>query len=116
MVLIIFARPILTAFSKDMDLLFMAIPALRLFIATLVLVGPSIVWINMFIGLGKGLTAMLLMITRDVILLIPMLLILPPYLGVNGVWLAQPLSTVLAFFMILTISFRQIRGYLKKIT
>jgi len=40
----------------------------------------------------------------------------PPYLGVNGVWLAQPLSTVLAFFMILTISFRQIRGYLKKIT
>jgi putative MATE family efflux protein len=116
MMLIIFARPILTAFSKDMDLLFMAIPALRLFIATLVLVGPSIVWINMFIGLGKGLTAMLLMITRDVILLIPMLLILPPYLGVNGVWLAQPLSTVLAFFMILTISFRQIRGYLKKIT
>jgi Na+-driven multidrug efflux pump len=70
----------------------------------------------MFIGLGKGLTAMLLMITRDVILLIPLLLILPPYLGVNGVWLAQPLSTVLAFFMILTISFRQIRSYLKKIT
>jgi Na+-driven multidrug efflux pump len=54
------------------------------------------------------------MITRDVILLIPMLFILPPYLGVNGVWLAQPLSTVLAFFMILTISFRQIRSYLKQ--
>lgn len=116
LLLIAFARPILAAFSSDLELLEMAVPALRLFISALVLIAPSIVWINMFIGLGKGTTAMLLMFARDVVLLIPMLFILPFYYGLTGVWMAQPLSTILAFVMILTVSLRQIRSHLKKIT
>ena len=116
LLLTVFARPILAAFSSDLELLEMAVPALRLFIAALVLIAPSIVWINMFIGLGKGTTAMLLMFARDVVLLIPMLFILPIYYGLTGVWLAQPLSTVLAFLMILTVSLKQLRSHLAKIT
>ncbi len=116
LLLIAFARPILAAFSSDLELLEMAVPALRLFISALVLIAPSIIWINMFIGLGKGTTAMLLMFARDVVLLIPMLFILPFYYGLTGVWMAQPLSTILAFVMILTVSLRQIRSHLKKIT
>lgn len=116
LLLIVFARPILAAFSSDLGLLEMAVPALRLFIAALVLIAPSIVWINMFIGLGKGMTAMFLMFARDVALLIPMLFILPLYYGLTGVWMAQPLSTILAFLMILTISLRQLRSHLEKIT
>lgn len=116
LLLLAFARPILAAFSSDLELLEMAVPALRLFIAALVLIAPSIVWINMFIGLGKGTTAMLLMFARDVVLLIPMLFILPLHYGLTGVWLAQPLSTVLAFLMILTVSLKQLRNHLAKIT
>jgi putative MATE family efflux protein len=115
LLLVIFARPILAAFSNDLELLNMSVPALRLFIATLVLVGPSIVWINMFIGIGKGTTAMLLMFIRDVALLIPMLFILPLYFGLTGIWIAQPLSTMLAFLMILSVSMKQIRSHLGKI-
>jgi len=37
------------------------------------LVGPNLVWINMFIGLGKGLTSMLLLMMRDTVLLMTML-------------------------------------------
>ena len=116
LLLLAFARPILAAFSSDLELLEMAVPALRLFISALVLIAPSIIWINMFIGLGKGTTAMLLMFARDVVLLIPMLFILPLHYGLTGVWLAQPLSTVLAFLMILTVSLKQLRNHLAKIT
>ena len=59
---------------------------------------------------------MLLMFARDVVLLIPMLFILPLHYGLTGVWLAQPLSTVLAFLMILTVSLKQLRNHLAKIT
>jgi putative MATE family efflux protein len=114
LLLILFARPILMLFTADTELVAATIPALRLFILALVMVGPIIVWINMFIGLGRGTTAMLLMLFRDGLLLIPLLFILPHGLGINGVWMAQPISTLLAFFLILVLSARQIVSFAKK--
>ncbi|MGO9137450.1 MAG: MATE family efflux transporter [Syntrophales bacterium] len=96
-----FASPILLLFTSNQELLTIAVPALRIFATTLLLVGPNLVWINMFIGLGKGLTSMVLLMTRDTILLIPMLFFLPTLFGVTGVWVAQPVSNLLAFFIIL---------------
>jgi Na+-driven multidrug efflux pump len=114
LLLILFTRPILMLFTADAELVAVTIPAMRLFILALVLVGPIIVWINMFIGLGRGTTAMLLMFFRDGFLLIPLLFILPHGLGIHGVWMAQPISTVLAFFLILFLSARQIGSFAKK--
>jgi putative MATE family efflux protein len=114
LMLILLAEPILTLFTGDVQLVADATPALRLFMLALVLVGPIIVWINMFIGLGRGTTAMLLMLFRDGILLIPLLFILPLGLGITGVWMAQPISTVLAFFLIMFLAARQIGRFAKK--
>ena len=114
LLLILFARPILMIFTGDTELVAATAPALRLFILALVLLGPMIVWINMFIGLGRGTTAMLFMLFRDGFLLIPLLFILPHGLGIDGVWMAQPISTVLAFFLILFLSARQIESFSKK--
>jgi putative MATE family efflux protein len=97
----IFARSILALFTDDAQLIEMAVPALRIFVSMLLLIGPNLVWINMFIGLGKGLTSMVLLMTRDAVFLIPLLFLLPSWFGLNGVWMAQPLSNLLAFFMIL---------------
>lgn len=33
---------------------------------------------------------MILSLLRQLILLVPLLLVLPPFLGLDGVWLAQP--------------------------
>jgi putative MATE family efflux protein len=107
--LILFAEPILILFTGDAQLVAAATPALRLFMMAMVLVGPIIVWINMFIGLGRGMQAMLLMLFRDGLLLIPLLFVLPPVLGINGVWMAQPISTVLAFCLIFFLSSKHIR-------
>jgi len=91
----IFARPILTLFANDPELLAIAVPALRIYVLMLVLLGPAIIWINMFNGLGKGLTSMCLLLTRHLVFLVPLLFILPPWFGLNGVWLAHPISTAL---------------------
>lgn len=113
LVLIIFAEPILAAFTADAKLVAATVPALRIFTIAMVLVGPIIVWINMFIGLGKGFVAMMLMLFRDGFLLIPLLFVLPYGLGINGVWMAQPISTALAFFLILFLSAGQIGRFPK---
>ncbi|HVO66811.1 MAG TPA: MATE family efflux transporter [Syntrophales bacterium] len=96
----VFAHQLLMLFTNDADLLTISVPALRIFVSMLLLIGPNLVWINMFIGLGKGLTSMCLLLTRDLFLLIPMLFILPAWFGLNGVWMAQPLSNLFAFFII----------------
>ncbi|MEN6320605.1 MAG: MATE family efflux transporter [Syntrophaceae bacterium] len=111
----IFAHSILVLFTNDSELLEIAVPALRIFVSMLLLIGPNIMWINMFIGLGKGLTSMVLLMMRDALFLIPMLFLLPSWFGLNGVWMAQPLSNALAFFIILFWTKREFRMIVKKI-
>ena len=114
-VLEVFAYPILLLFTNDRELLDIAVPAVRIFATMLLLVGPNLVWINMFIGLGKGLTSMLLLMTRDTLLLIPMLFFLPAYFGLAGVWAARPISNLLVFFIILFWKRREFRMIEEKI-
>ncbi len=95
------ADTILAVFTDDPELIATAVPALRIFISTLVLAAPSIVWINLFIGLGKGMTSMILLFIRDALLLIPLMYLFSTWLGMDGVWLAQPVSTAAAFFIIM---------------
>lgn len=114
LLLILFADPIVRLFTEDIALANAAVPALRYFIVALALVGPLTVWVNMFIGLGKGGTAMLLMLFRDGVLLIPLLTILPRLIGLKGAWLAQPISTVAAFILIMVLARRELALLVKK--
>lgn len=105
----IFAPQIMAAFTKDETLISIGVPALRIFVSTLPLIAPSLVWINMFLGLGKGTTSMLLMFVRDVFFLIPLLLLLPNFFGLNGIWMANPISSGIAFFVILVWAGKELR-------
>lgn len=106
----IFVHPILTAFTKDPGLLAIAAPALKIYISTQILVGPVIVWIHMFNGLGKGITSMILMLTRQLLFLIPLIFILPHFFDLNGVWMAQPIANVLVFFIVRSRAKRELRN------
>lgn len=97
----IFTRPLLTIFTDDPELLAIAVPAFRIYVLTQFLVGPNIVWINLFNGIGKGTTSMTILLTRQFIFLIPLVYLLPLYFGLNGVWMSQPIANVLVFLIIL---------------
>ncbi len=109
----IFTRPILMIFSQDTELLAIAVPAFRIFVLTQVLVGPTIIWINMFNGLGKGTTSMVLLMIRQILFLIPLIYLLPAFFGLNGVWIAQPVSNIVVFFIILYWTRREYRLLIK---
>jgi Na+-driven multidrug efflux pump len=110
-ILEIFARQIVGIFSNDPALAAIATPALRIFASALVLIAPIIIFINMFLGLGKGTLAMFLLFFRDSIALIPLLIILPFWFGFWGVWLAMPLANLLAFFMVLFWAKKELRRF-----
>jgi len=66
--------------------------AIRLSMMMLPIVGFQIVSASYFQAVGKPKHAMLLSLSRQVLLLIPAVLILPRFFGLDGVWLALPVS------------------------
>ncbi len=110
-----FAPSIASFFSGDHELQALTTTALRINFLLLITAAPSLMWINMFIGLGRGTIAMVLLVGRDTLVLIPLLLLLPSVFGINGVWMAQPLASALAFLFILYWTKRQYRIFESRI-
>lgn len=84
------------AFTSDADLVAVTVHALRLSMLAFGVVGFQIVATNFFMAIGKAPQSIFLGLARQVIFLIPLLVIMPRELGLDGVWLSFPASDVLA--------------------
>lgn len=97
--------PILRLFSSEPGLLALGEPMMRTMTLGFFCVGFQTVGAATFQALGKARPALLLSLARQVLLLIPLLVLLPPFFGLLGVWISFPLadlfSTLLtgAFFL-----------------
>ena len=100
-ILEIFAGQTVGIFSNYPALVAIATPSLRIFASALVLIAPIVIFINMFLGLGKGTLAMFLLFFRESISLIPLLIILSLWFGLLGAWLALPLANLIAFIAVI---------------
>jgi putative MATE family efflux protein len=107
----IFAETIINLFTTDPALRSIAVIALRIFVVIPIFMAPTLMFINMFMGLGKGTLAMFLLFIRDSILLIPLLLVLSSFFGLWGAWLALPIVNFIAFFIILVFVKKEFRRF-----
>lgn len=98
-VLEIFAPELVAIFSDDPELMAVAVPAMRIFLSALIVVGPSVLFITTFQGLSKGKDALILSLARQLIFLVLLLLLLPRIWGITGVWLSWPVSDMIAFLI-----------------
>lgn len=73
------------------------------------MVGLQIVGTNFFQSLGMAGKAVFLSLTRQIIFMIPLLLILPPHFGLNGVWSCFPICDCVATVITLVMLAIQIR-------
>lgn len=78
------------------ELLLYAVPGLRIYLSMIPLLGFQIVSTAYFQATGKPKHAMLLSLSRQVLVLIPALIILPPIFELTGVWLAAPLADLIS--------------------
>ena len=87
---------IIRAFTTDAQLIDVAIHGMRIAMGVFPIVGVQIVTTNLFQSLGMASKSIFLSLTRQVIFLIPLLLIFPHIYGLNGVWGAMPVSDAIA--------------------
>lgn len=93
--LMLFTRIFVAIFSSDATLIALSISAMRIIILFLPLVGFQTVAGGMYQSMGKAKQAFALSILRQAFL-IPLVLILPLFSGLSGLWNAFPLSDVFA--------------------
>lgn len=90
------AYVIVGIFTTELPLLESTPFALRMaFLATPV-VGIQLIGSAYFQAIGKSLPALLLTMTKQGFILIPLVMIIPMYFGLNGIWYAFPISDILA--------------------
>lgn len=94
-----FAHQILAPFARQPELLQLSIWALRLRVATIFLVEPQMMAVFTFQGMGMGLRALILTMSRDVFFVIPLVIVLARFFGVHGAFAAQPVADVLGLFV-----------------
>ena len=91
LLVMVFPARVIWLFNRDNPaLLQLGTPALRICLMMFPIVGFQIVSANYFQAIGKPKHAMLLSLSRQVLLLIPAVLILPRFFGLIGVWAAMP--------------------------
>ncbi|WP_422485601.1 MATE family efflux transporter [Gudongella sp. DL1XJH-153] len=91
-------------------LLPIAVPGIKTLLFMFPIVGFQIVSTSYFQATGKPKQAMLLSLSRQVLVLIPALLILPPLLGLRGVWMAGPLADFTASLITAILVFHSIKN------
>jgi putative MATE family efflux protein len=104
-----FPGVIIKLFNENTELVAIGSHGIRIFLFMLPLIGFQTVSANLFQSIGKARISIFLSLLRQVILLIPLYLILPRFWGLNGVWLAGPISDAIASIITGFMLFREFK-------
>lgn len=104
-----FPDAVIGLFNNDEELLSFGRVGIRIYLAMLPVIGFQIISANYFQSIGKAKISMLLSLLRQVILLIPLLLILPNIYGLTGVWLSGPIADGLSSVITAILFYKEVR-------
>lgn len=103
--------PCARLFTTDAELIEQAVKGIRLNMIAFPLIGSQAVITNFFQSIGKAKISIFLSLSRQMIFLLPLLVALPPMMGVDGVWLALPASDTVAFIVTWIIMIRYMHKF-----
>ena len=87
-------------FTKDTELMELALNGLSIYSITLPAIGVCILGTVYFQSIGSAKKSIILSLLRQVIVFIPLILIIPRSFGLNGVWASQPLADIVSMIII----------------
>ena len=96
-------------FSTDAELNALSSYGLRILTSLLPLIGFQMVCTNLYQSIGKAKIAIFLSTTRQLLFLIPFLLIFPMYWGTDGIWYSLPMADGLSALVVAVMIIKLIR-------
>ena len=101
-------------FNDDQQLMAITINGLKKYTITLPILSIAIIGTNYIQSIGKAKISISLSLLRQCIFLIPLMMILPKFLGLNGVWYAQPVADIISIVIISIVLAKEVRSYSKE--
>jgi Na+-driven multidrug efflux pump len=100
-VAMLLATNVMAIFNADPDFLAEGTRAYRIFSLAFFTVGSQQILGYFFQGIGKGMPALILGLSRQLLCMVPLLILLPPIFGLSGLWAAYPLADLMGLIMAL---------------
>ena len=101
-------------FTTDPTLIDLSAKGIRYIMVAFPVVGYQMVVSNLFQSIGKAKISIVLSLSRQLLILLPLLLVLPTMFGINGVWVSMPVSDTLSAFMAAWIMIVYMRKFKKQ--
>ena len=99
------------AFTTDEELIDIAAKGMRIVVMFYPLIGMQMVTTNFFQSIGQAGKSIFLSLTRQLLFLVPLLIILPQFMGVKGVWLPMPSADAISCIVTGTMLIIQYRKF-----
>ena len=97
-------------FSKDEELIKLAIKGININLFALPIVGIAIVGPVYFQSVGKTKHSMFLTLLRQFIILAPLVFILPKIWKLDGVWISQPIADILSVIIVILFLIKEFKS------
>ncbi|GAA0729246.1 MATE family efflux transporter [Clostridium malenominatum] len=105
-----FPRAFIQIFNRDnAELIALGSHGIRIHMMMMPIIGFQIISSNYFQAVGKAKIAIFLSLSRQFILLVPLLIILPPIFKLNGVWMTGPIADTLSSVLTAILLLRDIK-------
>ena len=98
-------------FTSDETLIALSIRGMQIMMVSYPIVGYQMVIANFFQSIGKAQVSVFLSLSRQLLFLIPMLLVLPREFGADGVWASMPAADVVSAFVAAAMMFAYMRKF-----
>jgi Na+-driven multidrug efflux pump len=103
--------PLMRIFTDDSAVITQGVYAIRRIVLLAFLTGVTEIGSMVFQSIGKAVPSFITSVARPILFLIPLVLILPMYLQLDGVWLAFPITDGLAFLLTIALFIPQLRQF-----
>ena len=101
-------------FTKDPELIKGSIKAIQIIMMMYPFIGCQMVITNFFQCIGKVKLSIFLSLSRQLLFLLPLLVLLPNFYGINGVWASMPTSDLISVIVAISIMTVYLRRFKKE--
>jgi putative MATE family efflux protein len=114
LLLYFYPEPFLRVFTSDAELLEVSIYGAKILFCTLPVIGAMMVGSIIFQSIGKVIQSIITSLARTAIFLLPTVLIFPQIWGIDGVWIAFPVTDVLTLLLTMALLIPQLNYFRRK--
>ena len=96
-------RQLLAMFNASAEMVALGVPAMHIISLCFVFASVGIGFSTLFQAIGEGFRSLVISITRQLVVILPVAYFLSKVMGATAVWISFPVAEIIAFFLVLII-------------